>query len=129
MNYDEFLAKVGQHGGPTEHTHADAATKLILATLGQRLTGREPRDLADQLPAELQGPLVQHTGAAETGDDLDDFLHRIADREGYGCDTQQALAHSRAVLGTIATFVSRGEIQDLRSQLPAGYTPLFEPAA
>ena len=52
----------------------------------------------------------------------------FSDREGYGCDTEQALAHSRAVLATIASFVSEGEIQDLRSQLPAGYTPMFEPA-
>ena len=128
MNYNEFLTQVGQRGGPTNHTHADAATKLVLATLGQRLTGREPRDLASQLPPELQSPLTEHVGAPEIGDDLDQFLHRISDREGYGCDTEQALAHSRAVLSTIASFVSEGEIRDLRSQLPAGYTPMFEPA-
>ena len=41
---------------------------------------------------------------------------------------EQALSHARAVLGTIAGFVSEGEIRDLRSQLPAGYAPLFEEA-
>lgn len=127
MNYNEFLTRVGQNGGPTEHNHADAASKQVLATLGQRLDGREPRDLASQLPAELQSPLLEHVGAAETTDDLDDFLHRVADREGYGCTTEAALAHSRAVLGTIAGFVSTGEIHDLRSQLPTGFKPLFEP--
>lgn len=127
MNYDEFLARVGQHGGPVERDHADQASKIVLATLGQRLAGREPQNLASQLPQELQHPLLQHDGlAAEIGDDLDDFLRRISDREGRGCSTEQALSHARAVLGTMASFVSTGEIDDLRSQLPAGYAALFE---
>lgn len=127
MNYDEFVAEVGKHGGPSEREHADQAAKIVLATLGQRLAGREPHNLASQLPSELQHPLLQHDGvAAEIGDDLDAFLRRVSDREGRGCSTEQALAHARAVLGTMASFVSAGEIQDLRSQLPAGYAALFE---
>lgn len=129
MNYDEFLTVVGQRGGPVEKTHADQATKVVLATLGQRLAGQEPRDLASQLPPELQDPLLQHTGPDETSDDLDDFLRRVADREGHGCSPDDALAHARAVLATIASFVSRGEIQDLQAQLPTGYKPLFETPA
>lgn len=128
MKYDEFLTRVQQRGGPDDREHADAAAKLILAALGQRLVGNEPHDLASQLPAELQDPLLRPTGEAETGDDLDDFLRRIADREGRDCDTEQALTHARAVLGTIAGFVSAGEVNDLRSQLPSGYAPLFETA-
>ena len=126
MNYDEFLTRVGQQTDLNDRTHADSAAKQVLAALGQRLAGNEPRDLASQLPPELQDPLLRPTGEAEIGDDLDDFLHRIADREGRGCDTEQALTHARAVLGTIAGFVSAGEIQDLRAQLPTGYAPLFE---
>lgn len=126
MKYDEFLSRVGDHGGPADREHADAASKQILAALGQRLKGNEPHDLASQLPPEVQEPLLRPTSGAEIGDDLDDFLRRVADREGRGCDTEQALEHSRAVLGTIASFVSAGEINDLRSQLPAGYAALFE---
>lgn len=126
MKYDEFLARVSEQGGPAESGHADAAAKQILAALGQRLAGREPHDLASQLPAELQDPLLRPTSQAEIGDDLDDFLRRVADREGHGCSPEQALTHARAVLGTIASFVSAGEIQDLRAQLPTGYAPLFE---
>lgn len=126
MNYDEFLTRVGQRGGPSDRTYADAAAKQVLAALGQRLAGNEPRDLASQLPKELQDPLLRRTSTAEIGDDLDEFLHRVADREGHGCDAEQALTHARAVLGTIAGFVSAGEIQDLRAQLPTGYAPLFE---
>lgn len=126
MNYDEFIKTMSRQGGPTDREHADEAAKVVLATLGQRLAGQEPRDLASQLPKELQKPLTQHAGEAEVGDDLDDFLRRVADREGRGCDPEQALAHAQAVFGTMASFVSAGEIRDLRAQLPAGYAPLFE---
>lgn len=126
MKYDEFLSAVEQHGGPSNREHADQASKVVLATIGQRLAGQEPRDLASQLPPELQDPLLQHNGTAETGDDLDDFLRRVADREGEGCGPEAALSHAQAVLGTIATFVSAGEIEDLRTQLPTGYAVLFE---
>ncbi len=126
MKYDQFLAVVSEQSGVNDRDHADQAAKIVLATIGQRLAGHEPRDLASQLPQELQGPLLQHVGADETGDDLDDFLRRVADREGRGCSPEQALSHAQAVIGTIAGFVSEGEIEDLRAQLPTGYAALFQ---
>jgi uncharacterized protein (DUF2267 family) len=129
MTYEEFLATVRRHGGPSDDAHADQASRIVLASLGKRLAGGEPRDLASQLPRELQDPLLEHTGAAETSDDLDEFLRRIAEKEGYGCSPEEARAHARAVLGTITEFVSAGEVNNLRSQLPAGYAPLFEQPA
>lgn len=126
VKYEEFVKAVRERGGINEHEQADQATKIVLATIGQRLAGREPRDLASQLPQELQHPLLQHEGADETGDDLDDFLRRVSDRVGHGCSPEEALTHARAVLGTIARFVSQGEIDDLRAQLPTGYAPLFQ---
>lgn len=129
MQYDEFITTVTEHGGPTDRAHADAGTKQVLAALGQRLAGREPRNLASQLPVELQEPLLRETSEAEIGDDVDDFVRRVAEREGHGCSPEEALAHTRAVLSTMASFVSAGELDDLRSQLPAGYAPLFETGA
>lgn len=129
MTYEEFLAAVRQHGGPGDNAHADQASRIVLASLGKRLAGGEPRDLASQLPTELQDPLLEHDGGAETSDDLDEFLRRVAEKEGYGCSPEQARAHARAVLGTITKFVSTGEVDNLRSQLPAGYAPLFEQPA
>ncbi|WP_198319367.1 DUF2267 domain-containing protein [Actinopolyspora erythraea] len=49
----------------------------------------------------------------------------MADREGAVATPETALTHAQAVLGTMAEFVSAGEVDDLRSQLPAGYAPLF----
>ncbi|RRO18679.1 DUF2267 domain-containing protein [Saccharopolyspora rhizosphaerae] len=127
MKYDEFLNQFRERGGPSDREHADAAAKQVLAALGQRLAGNEPHDLAGQLPVELKDPLMRPTGEAEIGDDLEDFLRRVAHREGHGCSTDDALRHAQAVMSTIGSFVSGGEIQDLRSQLPTDYAPLFEP--
>lgn len=126
MRYDEFLAAVAQHGGPADRDHADVATRTVLEDLGKRLVGNEPQNLASQLPEEMKQPLLRHSGEPETGDDLDAFLRRVAEHEGRGCDPEQALAHARAVLSSMAGFVSAGEISDLRSQLPAGFATLFE---
>ncbi|WP_046468818.1 DUF2267 domain-containing protein [Allosalinactinospora lopnorensis] len=125
MQYDEFIAHLRRNSDISTREEADTAARIVLATLGQRLAGNEPRDLASQLPPELQEPLLQHVGPAEVPDDVDDFLRRVADREGPGTSPDQALGHTRAVLTTIASFVSQGEIEDLRAQLPAGYAPLF----
>src|SRR5699024_263807 len=125
MNYDEFLTAVADNGGPTDREHADEATRTVLADLGKRLASNEPHDLASQLPPELQQALLEHDGEQETDDDLDAFLRRVAEHEGRGCDPEEALEHARAVLSTIAGFISEGEITDLRSQLPAGFAPLF----
>ncbi|GAB2649543.1 hypothetical protein GCM10027271_04010 [Saccharopolyspora gloriosae] len=125
MQYKEFLAHLRQHGGPQDDDQADAAVKVVLATLGQRLAGNEPHDLAAQLPTELKQPLLQHNGEAEVIDDVDDFLRRVADREGPGTTPERAREHARAVFATLAGFVSAGEIDDLRAQLPAGYAALL----
>lgn len=125
MQYDQFLKRLGQVGGPADRGQADAVAKVVLATLGQRLTGNEPTDLASQLPPELKDPLQEHAGQSEQIGDVDDFLRRVADREGPGSNPDVARAHTRAVLATLGEFVSPGEIKDLRSQLPAGYAPLF----
>lgn len=125
MQYGEFINRVAEYGGPADREHAERATTATLELLGRRLAGQEPSNLAAQLPSELKDPLTRHVGAAETFD-VDEFLRRLADSEGKGCDPEQAREHARVVLSTLSSFVSRGEVQDLRSQLPAGYAPLFE---
>lgn len=125
MNYDEFLATVRRRTALPDNAEAEQTTRIVLSTLGQRLAGQEPRDLADQLPEQLKDPLLERTGSAENRDNFDDFLERIADQEGPGSNPDLAREHAHAVVGTMAQFVSRGELEDLRSQLPSSYAPLF----
>ncbi|QYJ03488.1 DUF2267 domain-containing protein [Nocardioides panacisoli] len=126
MRYDEFIKTVTEHGGPTDRTDAQEVTRVVLADLGQRLTGDEAQDLAAQLPEELKGAVTEHVNADPTTDDVDEFLRRVAEHLGSGTDPEQARPQVQAVLGTLASTVSAGEVGDLRSQLPAGFAPLFD---
>jgi len=125
VQYDEFLAAVRQRAALADNREADRTTKIVLSTLGRRLAGDEPRDLAAQLPEQLKEPLLERTGPAENRDSFDDFLDRIAEQEGPDTDPETAREHADAVVGTMAQFVTPGELEDLRSQLPSSYAPLF----
>lgn len=124
MQYGEVIAKVDSELGLGDRARAGDLVTATLDLLGQRLAGREPVDLAAQLPRELKESLTRHTGSAEEFD-VDEFLRRLAQREGRGVSPEQARDHARAVLSTINSFVSRGEVSDVQSQLPAGYALLF----
>ncbi|WP_146341132.1 DUF2267 domain-containing protein [Nesterenkonia sp. NBAIMH1] len=126
MQYDEFIKAVGERGGHSDREAALRTTQVVLADLGQRLKGGEAENLAAQLPAELKGPVTEHVAADPVVDDVDDFLRRVADHLGEGTDPAEARTQVAAVLTTLSHAVSDGEISDLRSQLPAGFGPLFE---
>ena len=126
MRSDEFLKNVTEVGGPSDAESAAVVTRTVLDNLGKQLKGGEAADLAAQLPAELQEPLQRHGSEAPLTDDVDDFLRRLAEQLGEGIDPDTARVYAGAVLSTVDAAVSEGEIGDLRSQLPAGFAPLFE---
>ena len=125
MQYDEFLSQVNDAANLGTTDRAARVTTTVLEVLGQRLSAGEADDLAAQLPTELKTPLDRHTGDAEAFD-VDDFLRRIADQEGQGTSPEHARVYARAVLTTVARTVSAGELDNLRSQLPAGYSALMQ---
>ena len=126
MQYGEMINNVIERGGPSDRETAKQVTQIVVADLGQRLTGDEANDLAAQLPEELKDAAAEHSAAEPVTDDVDDFLRRVAGHLGQGADPEQARRHVQAVFATLAGAVSAGEIGDLRSQLPAGFGPLFE---
>ena len=58
MNYGEFVNTVIERGGPSDRETAQQVTEVVLADLGQRLTGDEAKNLGAQLPAGF-GPLFE----------------------------------------------------------------------
>jgi uncharacterized protein (DUF2267 family) len=126
MRSDELLKNVTEAGGPTDPESAAVVTRTVLGNLGKQLKGGEAADLAAQLPIELKEPLQRHGSEAPLTDDVDDFLRRLADQLGEGTDPETARVYARAVISTLDAAVSEGEVDDLRSQLPAGFAPLFE---
>ena len=124
MKYDEFIAQVQHRASLNTKSDALLATRATLETLGERLEGGEPEDLAAQLPPEIAVYLVQPFAGSGVPFTLDDFFMRVAERE----DTALAEAsfHARVVLGLIAEVVTMGEIENIRAQLPADFRQLFE---
>jgi uncharacterized protein (DUF2267 family) len=124
MQYGEIIDKVNDDLGLDDRDRASSIVVNTLELIGQRVAGNEPANLAAQLPWELQEPLTRHAGSAETFD-VDEFLRRLAQLEGAGVGPDSARRHAQTVLATIGTFVSTGELDDVRAQLPAGFAPLF----
>lgn len=124
MKHDEFIGQVQHCARLSSRGAAERATRATFETLAERLAGGEAKDLASQLPqgiAEyLQGPLA---GAGEHFS-LDDFYWRVSQREAV--DLPKAIFHAQAVIAVLSEAVSKGEMDDVRAQLPAEFTQLFE---
>lgn len=96
--------------------------------LGQRLAGGEPKDLASQLPPELQESLTEGAergAAAHAGTSFgeQELISHIA--TALDTSEQSARADATAVLTTVAEAVTGGQLNHVLSQLPSGYAPLF----
>jgi uncharacterized protein (DUF2267 family) len=122
VQYDEFLNKVQDRIGPAQPDEARRAIVATLETLGERVSGGEASDLAEQLPEELKGPLQQ---ASEDNEEfsLDEFLRRVGEREDV--ETDAARDHVSAVMTVLKEAVSGGELDNIRAQLPQEFEPLF----
>lgn len=95
----------------------------MLEVLAARITPEEVHDLAAQLPGDLGVRLEEADGEAPEAFGVEQFLERVAERTGARPRTAEWDAS--AVLTTLAESVSGGQLNQLISQLPAGYATLF----
>jgi uncharacterized protein (DUF2267 family) len=127
MRYEEFVRYVeamaadglGQEG-------AERAIAATLTTLARCLPGREARDLAAQLPPELQAHLAGGP-ARPQAITVGAFLQHVAERED--ASPSQALHHVRAVMDALAEAVTGHELRRVRDRLPEEFETLFVPPA
>jgi uncharacterized protein (DUF2267 family) len=124
MQYATFLSTVEQAAG-IRRDEAERAIAAVLRTLAERITGGEAADIAAFLPREIRRLLTDVPEAAE-GFDLEEFLRRVAMREGT--DRETAMEHSRAVFRALGIAVAPGELRDMVAQLPNDFEPLLEAA-
>jgi uncharacterized protein (DUF2267 family) len=120
MKSHEFIAAVKRAADLSSSEDAERAAVATLQTLGERLAGGEPFDLASQLPAELAEALPV-IGPGETFG-LEEFYRRVAVREGT--DRETARRHARAVMSVLRQAISSGEWDDILAQLPKEYNEL-----
>jgi uncharacterized protein (DUF2267 family) len=123
VNYDEFIGRVAQNVGVSD-AEADKLTWATLATLAERISGGEARDLAAQLPLPLQNALLPASEEAE-GFSFEEFVRRTAERAGT--DPLVAETAVDAVLAILRDAVTPGEFDDVLSQLPQDFKRLGAP--
>lgn len=114
MTQDEFIARVAENAG-VSHEQADRLTRAVLATLAERITGGEARDLAAQLPVPLSNMLMPAQEPAESFS-FDEFVRRTAERAGANYGVAESAVD--AVLVTLRDAVTPDEFDDVLSQLP-----------
>jgi uncharacterized protein (DUF2267 family) len=118
---DTVVAGVAQRAG-VDATQARTIADAVLEILAERIDGGEVDDLILHLPLELHEPLrrgLQRSGGKATAMKLDDFVGRIAEREGVG--PLIASEHARAVFGALREAIGDEELFDVLSQLPPDY--------
>jgi uncharacterized protein (DUF2267 family) len=113
MKYADFLDRVSQKAG-LQRKRAEVATQAVLSVLGERISEKEVRDLASELPRELKRMLENVRGHCR-GYLASEFVRLVA--EGEGVPEADARVHTRAVLSTVREAVSRGELGDVLAEL------------
>ena len=122
MKAHEFYAAVRDRGNYADVQEAQRVTAIVLGLLGQRLAGGESKDLAAQLPLELQAPLLDADDSA-AGIGVQEFLSLAA--RALGSSDEAARWDVSAVLTTVADAVTGGQLNQVLTQLQPGYAPLF----
>jgi uncharacterized protein (DUF2267 family) len=123
MQHDEFIAQVKRRAHLRTSGDAELATRATLETLAERLAGNEANNAAAQLPKGIAQYLQHQYAGAGVRLSLDEFFERISLREGV--ELPQAVNHAHAVIDVLTDAISYGEIQDIRTQLPPEFAPLF----
>lgn len=123
MKRDEFVEEVQERGHMGSREEAESAIRATLQTLAERLRGEEAEHLASQLPPGI----AEHLRYERAGEsfDLQEFFDRVDERDEVA-DEPRAVYHARVVIEVLGDAVTEGEMDDIRSQLPAEYAPLFE---
>jgi uncharacterized protein (DUF2267 family) len=134
VDYDQFIELVRQRAGvpgtrrldgmPLNDTEmATILSRATLQVLAQRISGGEARDIARQLPGDLDEALRPEHEHAEPFD-LEVFIQRVADRALV--DFEAARAGVKAVFQTLREAVTGDEFEDVLSELPREYTALLD---
>ena len=124
MNYEEIIEAIRQAGGGPSRDTAARAAQATPQTLAERLIRGEARYILQELPAELKPFIYTETDAEAL--DIDEFLSRVAGREGTELET--ALRHARAMFAPLSRALSPEAVEHLAAALPQAYEPLVAEA-
>lgn len=114
MGYREMIKKVQYYSGFSD-SESENALVMFIKLLAESLTPDERMDFASQLPAELQDTVVA-AEEIESTMDMEDILESIAEEQNVNED--HVKKQIMAAWKTVKDAITKGEIDDIRSQLP-----------
>lgn len=123
MDYDRFIGHVQHRAKLGTFEEAVRATRATLETLGRRLAGGAPGNLAAQLPQEI-GRYLEEQEDVQESFSLDEFFERVAREEGR--DLPEAVYHARVVVEVLREAVGDSALKKVSGQLPEEWSRLFE---
>jgi uncharacterized protein (DUF2267 family) len=123
LKYGEFIAAVRDTGEYEDREETERVTKAVLGVLGSRITPEGAAHLAAQLPAPLDQAVRDGTKDSPDSFGVEEFYRRVG--EATNGHRETAELDASAVLTTVARTVSGGELNQILSQLPSGYAPMF----
>jgi uncharacterized protein (DUF2267 family) len=124
MEYEDFIAEIRRESGDLDVRKVQRAAQATLQTLAERLPRPEAQHLFVELPDETK-PWVR--SASDAGAfDIDEFLGRVARREGV--DVETAFDHARAVFFALGDAIGPEEVEHVAAALPPTFEPLIAEA-
>lgn len=123
MEYDRFIGHVQHRARLGTFEEAVTATRATLETLGRRLAGGAPGNLAAQLPKEI-GRYLTEQDAKQESFSLEEFFNQVCKEEGV--DLPESVYHARVVMEVLGEAVGDETFSKLRAQLPDDWSRLFE---
>ena len=129
MQYDEFLSRVQEISKLDSQDDAEAFTRVILGTLGERIYRSRRDSLSAQLPDELKEMLGARTEPETTRKDvnrfsLEEFHNRVCARADIAYD--RAVEVTGAVMAVLREAVTAGEWGNLQAELPGEYDQILQ---
>lgn len=113
MTYRELIKKVQHYSGFSD-SESETALRLFVRNLAARLTSDERKDFASQLPLGLkEEALTDKTSNVKTSSD---FIMQFCIEEDI--DESRAKKQVMSAWRAIKDTVSKGEIEDIKAQLP-----------
>jgi len=121
MKHTEMIQAVQARAGIDDRYEAERTLDAVLRALADRLTGKEAEDLFAQLPSQLRDTIPITVAANPMTPE--EFVQRVA-RE-LQLPEDEARERVRAVFAVLREAVTRGEFEDVLSQLDAEYADLI----
>lgn len=113
MQYREMVKTMMTNTGFSDQ-ESEQSLKLFIETLASRLNPGERKDLASQLPTELQD--IAMSPETDASKQNDDFIRQFSELQEI--DEGHARKQILGAWQTLKSALTPGEVDDIKSQLP-----------